>query len=215
MARLPSRAETTRTYDSIADSFAATRTTPWPEVVGFESRLSRGLLILDVACGSARHTKVLANRHRVVGLDSAGELLAHARRNEPRASYVLGDMVSLPFPPNTFDAAICIASVHHLATESERLAAVTELRRILRPAGKALITVWSLEAEDFADHAARGEADVWVPWRGGGPPDAARFYHLFREGELEALCVVGGFQGERFFGREGNWIAEVAKPWRT
>ena len=215
MVRLPTRGEVTRIYDSIAESFDATRTTPWPDVVEFESRLPSGLFVLDLACGSARHARVFANRHRVVGLDSSQELIARAKRNEARGSYLQGDMVSLPFPPDTFDAAICIASIHHLPTEGERLAAVSELRRVLRPAGNALLTVWALEAEEFADHAARGEADVWVPWRAGGPSGTTRFYHLFREGELDSLCVAAGFRGERFFRSEDNWIAEVAKPWRT
>ena len=215
MVRLPTRGEVARTYNAIAESFDATRTSPWPEVVEFEARLPKGLLVLDLGCGSGRHVRVFALRHHVVGIDSSLELLIRAAKSEPAAGYVLGDMVSLPFASDTFDVAVCVAAVHHLPSEGERLDAVSELRRVLRPAGKALLTVWALEASRFADDARRGEAGVWVPWDAGGPPGATRFYHLFREGELEALCLAAGFQGERFFRSADNWIAEVAKPWRT
>ncbi len=215
MVRFPTRGEVARTYDAIADSYDATRTTPWPEVVEFEARLLNALLVLDLACGAGRHTCILGRRHRVVGLDSSRELLLRARMNEPTATYVVGDMVSLPFASDRFDAAVCVAAVHHLPSEAERLEALSELRRVLRPAGTAMLTVWSLEDPRFVDSASRGEADVWVPWRAGGPPGTMRFYHLFRQGELERLSLAAGFVGERFFGSEGNWIAEVAKPWRT
>jgi len=215
MARLPTRAEVARTYDSIADSYAATRRTPWPEVADFEARLPRGGSMLDLACGAARHTRILARRHRVVGLDVSRELLLRARNHEPAATYVLGDMVSLPFAPDTFDTAVCVAAVHHLPSEDDRMAVLAELRRVLRPAGKALLTAWSLEDPRFVGPASKGEVDVWVPWRAGGPPGTMRFYHLFREGEFERLTLAAGFQGERFFESEGNWIAEIAKPWRA
>jgi len=215
VVRFPTRGEVARTYDAIADSYDATRTTPWPEVVEFESRLPQRLLVLDLACGSGRHTRILARRHRTIGLDSARELLLRAEKNEPKGTYVVGDMVSLPFASDTFDAAVCVAAVHHLPSEGERLGALAELRRVLRPAGKALLTAWSLEDPRFVDSASKGEADVWVPWRAGGPPGTMRFYHLFREGEFERLSLAAGFHGERFFESEGNWIAEVAKPWRV
>ena len=215
MVRFPTRAEIARTYDSIADSYEATRTTPWPEVVDFEARLPASILVLDLACGAGRHTRLLARRHDVVGLDSSRELLFRARRNEPAAAYVLGDMVSLPLPSDTFDAAVCVAAVHHLPSEDDRVSALIELRRVLRPAGKALLTAWSFEDPRFVESARQGQADVWVPWRAGGPPGTTRFYHLFRAGEFERLTLAAGFQGERFFQSEGNWIAEVVKPWRT
>jgi SAM-dependent methyltransferase len=39
---------------------------------------------LDAACGTGRFAEFLARRgHRVIGLDSSPDMLAHARRHEP------------------------------------------------------------------------------------------------------------------------------------
>lgn len=41
------------------------------------------------------------------------------------------------------DGVICIAVIHHLATESRRIQAIREIVRILRTSGRALIYVWA------------------------------------------------------------------------
>ena len=54
----------------------------------------------------------------------------------------------LPVPPARFDAAISIAVLHHVSSAVRRQLAVREILRILRPGGRALITVWAREQED-------------------------------------------------------------------
>ena len=45
----------------------------------------------------------------------------------------------------SFDYAICIAVLHHLSTQERRVSALKEMQRILRPGGRALVTVWAKE----------------------------------------------------------------------
>ncbi|CBZ56080.1 conserved hypothetical protein [Neospora caninum Liverpool] len=63
------------------------------------------------------------------------------------------------------DAVISIAVAHHLASEERRLRAIEELRRIARPGGLILITVWAERQEEGSIGARefRGK-DVFVPW---------------------------------------------------
>jgi ubiquinone/menaquinone biosynthesis C-methylase UbiE len=51
------------------------------------------------------------------------------------------DTVILPYRSGVFDAAISIAVLHHLSSHQRRLAALTEMLRILRVGGKLLVYV--------------------------------------------------------------------------
>ena len=42
---------------------------------------------------------------------------------------------------NTFDGLICVAVLHHLATQRRRVSALKELSRVLAVGGKLLVTV--------------------------------------------------------------------------
>ena len=54
----------------------------------------------------------------------------------------------LPYASNRFDAVLSIAVLHHITTPSRRIHMLTELLRMLRPGGKALVTVWATHQED-------------------------------------------------------------------
>jgi demethylmenaquinone methyltransferase/2-methoxy-6-polyprenyl-1,4-benzoquinol methylase len=56
---------------------------------------------LDVACGTAFITQHL--RGDVVGLDQSPRMLEEAQQRLPRATFVQGDALALPFPNASFD----------------------------------------------------------------------------------------------------------------
>lgn len=58
---------------------------------------------------------------------------------------LLSDCLHLPFKTNQLDAVLCIAVIHHLSTAERRKKAVSEMMRVLRVGGKALIYVWAKE----------------------------------------------------------------------
>lgn len=94
------------------------------------------------------------------------------------------------------DFVISIAVIHHLSSESRRIAGIKALLATLRPGGKALIYVWALEQKS----SRRGwdessEQDVMVPWKtkeGSQEVTYQRYYHLFRKGELESCVEKAG-----------------------
>ncbi len=207
----PTRGGVARTFDAIAPEFALTRDRPWPEVVEFIDSLSPWSLVLDAGCGNGRHAEPLTEKgHRVVGLDASSRLLSIARHRVPGGAFLQGDLCALPFRDGTFTAAIAVASIHHLPSEVERIAAMREISRVLRPGARAFVTVWALEQPRF-DHLVkiREARDVWVPWRAGGK-EVQRFYHLFADGELRDLVLRSGLRVERYF-RSGENYAAVAE----
>ena len=213
----PTRGQIARSFDEIARSFDETRADPWQEVVTFAGALPPGSKVIDLGCGNGRHTQVLLeSRHRAIAFDASRRLLDSARRRARNADIVLGDLCALPFGSASFDAAIAVASLHHLPTAADRLVALREIARILRPRGRALLMAWAFEQPRFQetmalrkDRRGPGVGDVWVPWRAGGK-DVNRFYHLFEDGELPRLALDADLRVERYF-RSGDNYAVVAE----
>lgn len=213
----PSKRDVRATYERIADSFATTRRTVWPEAKAFIESLIPRSRVLDVGSGNGRHSIALARHgHASIAVDFSRRLLAIGRRDADRPAvsreiaWVEGEATQLPFRDTTFDAAVCVAVLHHLPDEEERISAVVELRRVLRRGAPLFLSAWSRDEprfRSFPSTKAEGSGDVEVPWTMPDGSVVPRFYHLFREGELERLIIESGLHGERFFRGAGNWFA--------
>jgi arsenite methyltransferase len=101
--------------------------------------------LLDVAAGAGT-SALLAARERgceVIGIDLAEHALARARGAASaagltdRISFRAGDAEALPLPDASVDAVLCECS---LSTFPDKARAVAEMRRVLRPGGRAAIS---------------------------------------------------------------------------
>ena len=101
--------------------------------------------VLDIGCGGGRHTVYMAR----LGLEvTAGDLSPLAleqtrrwlERERVQAHLVQFDMISLPFPAESFDAVVSVNVLHH-ARPGEARRAVAEVWRVLRPGGLFLAVV--------------------------------------------------------------------------
>ena len=84
--------------------------------------------VLDVWCGSRPYDDLLPPGARCVGLDVEGN------------PYGLADVVSnelLPFPDESFDLVMCIQSFQYMPDPA---GVVSEIARVLRPGGSALVS---------------------------------------------------------------------------
>ena len=99
-------------------------------------------LLYSLGCGNGKYIAVNPKVIKI-GLDSCSKLVQIAVQQGFDAC--VGDCLRLPFRSNVFNAAICIAVIHHLATEDRRIKALKELVRIVEPGGKVLIYVWAFE----------------------------------------------------------------------
>lgn len=93
---------------------------------------------LDVATGTGDLALALldAGAESVIGLDFAAPMVAAARdkaQAEPRARFMVGDALALPFADETFDA--CTVSFG-LRNMEDYQAAINEMTRILTPGGR-------------------------------------------------------------------------------
>ena len=62
--------------------------------------------VLDLGCGTGRHTRVLRERWWTVGLDLSMALLRIARVESPDAPYIRADMRELSFADESFDLVV-------------------------------------------------------------------------------------------------------------
>ena len=153
-----------RVYDSIAVHWNHTRgkrKVHWHRVKSFLEELPAGSLLADVGSGDGKYFGL--NPGVVcIGCDRSWTLLQVSK--EPAMETFCCDAVSLPLRSSVFDATICIAVLHHLASKERRVATVRELVRIIRPGGRVLIQAWALEQGDESRRVFE-EQDVLVPWR--------------------------------------------------
>jgi len=91
---------------------------------------------LDVGCGSGLNLRHLPPRS--VGLDLNPRNLQMARRRAPAAALIQGDIYRLPFPDESFAAAVCSEVLEHVPDPQIALA---EIWRTLKKGGKLVGTV--------------------------------------------------------------------------
>src|SRR5207245_3247860 len=106
-----------------------------------------------------------------------------------RMEWVGGEATKLPFRNGSCDAARCIAVLHHLPLEADRLESLRELRRVLRAGAPVLVSVWAREQPRFQSALAPPEVDgdVEVPWTMPDRTVVRLIYHVFKEAALERL----------------------------
>ncbi len=110
----------TKVYDAIAAHFSATRYKPWPRVKSFLDGLARGSLVADIGCGNGKY--MTDARHFILGADRSRPLaLIAAERAAWGGSVCVADATYLPLRSGSFDAAICIAVMHHISTQARRV----------------------------------------------------------------------------------------------
>ena len=100
--------------------------------------------VLDIACGTGNAALFAARfRSRVTALDQAPRLIEVARsRAEAEGleiDFVVGDAGRLAFPDGSFDVALSIFGIIFASDPEEAFA---EMVRVLRPGGRAFLTVW-------------------------------------------------------------------------
>ena len=137
-----------------------------PDMVERRRRVRRALAlrpgerVLDIGCGPGFQTTEMAAEVGAngwaCGVDISESVLAAARgrvAGQPYAAWIdfmAGDAIALPFPDDAFDAVV-VTQVYEYVRDVP--AALTELSRVLRPGGRAVIvdTDWDTIAWHSSD----------------------------------------------------------------
>ena len=138
--------------------------------------------VLDLACGSGRHTAALRERgFRALGCDLSLTLLAQS----PDLPRVGGDMRCLPFADETFDWVLnFFTSFGYFDQERQNFRVLEEIVRVLAPGGRYLIDLMNLDATlaGLREHETRRVGEKGVEIRRWWDPDARRVMKRIRIG---------------------------------
>ncbi|MFA6022610.1 MAG: class I SAM-dependent methyltransferase [Candidatus Pacearchaeota archaeon] len=147
--------------------------------------------VLDLGCGSGRNFYKI--KGVIYGVDFSAEMLKLAEKNAKKqgikAVFNKAKTSKLPFEDNFFDKALFIATLHCVEGEKERKKSIQELYRVLKPRGKALITVWNKQSKRWKNKPK----EKIVSWNAGGKK-VMRYYYLYDFDELKKLLESVGFK---------------------
>lgn len=204
-------------YDAIAEDFDITRYKPWPDTIRFAERFSAGQHILDLGCGNGRDLRYFEEQGmKVTGLDlSKGQLQVVRQRADSIPFIVQGDVANLPFDDNIADGAICVATLHHLPEPDQRIKALKEVYRCIKPGGFCLVGTWAAEQPKFKENIGQAKQEFQHDWEPGDMlldwkmPDGRifkRYYHLFSEKEFDDMLAGTDFDViERFYSCDNHY----------
>jgi ubiquinone/menaquinone biosynthesis C-methylase UbiE len=153
--------------------------------------LRPGERVLDVACGTGVVTRLAAEQTgAATGLDVNPGMLAVARAETPShlsVDWHEASAESMPFTDQSFDVVLCQMGLQFFPG---KLAALREMRRVLKTGGRILITVPGPKPAPFADFTDALARDI--------SPEAASFgdlvFSMHDADEIAELLRSAGFR---------------------
>tara|TARA_B100002052_G_scaffold299177_1_gene336002 strand:- start:11078 stop:11854 length:777 start_codon:yes stop_codon:yes gene_type:complete len=106
-----------------------------------DTRKGNEIKILDMGSGSGEFINFIAERTecKAFGIDLSDERIANASKKYPDVNFSVGSISETDFEESTFDLVISTQTIEHLL-DDDLEKAFSEINRILKPGGKALIT---------------------------------------------------------------------------
>ncbi|MDF2684124.1 MAG: class SAM-dependent methyltransferase [Brevibacillus sp.] len=179
--------------------------------------------VLDLCCGSGRHSRALARRgYEVVGVDLSPVLLqlAEEHNDYPQLSFIRCDMRKIPFR-DEFDIVVNLfTSFGYFSTDEENAKVVRNMAQALKSGGEVIIDYLSpvfvkenlvphssKEAEGMLIHEKRWMEDVFVKKRititddqSNEPREYMEQVRLFTVEQMISMLEQAGFRQIQVFG---------------
>jgi len=123
----------------------------------------------------------------------------------------------LPFKAKQFDAILFSRALHHLPTSTLRVKTLKQVKQLLRPEGKILISVWRRYYPRFIqDYLANifekkfEFGDTYKKWTYVGKV-YKRFFHLYSKEEFKEELTKSGLRVSKLYSDDSTLIAFCAQ----
>jgi SAM-dependent methyltransferase len=126
--------------------------------------------IVDIGCGYGRLLSKIGNNRELYGLDISPASIKAAVVWVKHGNFCIGDARNTPYQSGSFDYLICAQVLEHIENDS----VIHECFRVLKPNGKALITVPN----------GKGPSGRYIPYH----------IRLFSLQSLKTALVGAGFE---------------------
>jgi len=167
--------------------------------------LQPGANVLEVAPGPGYFAVELAKlgKYRITGLDISETFVEIARKNAREAGLQIdfqqGNASNMPFAGDSFELILCRAAFKNF---SDPIGALREMRRVLKPGGKAVII-------DLRKDTPKEEIDAYVDKMHVGKLNSAFIKLSFRTMLLKRAYTRADF--ERFIAESGFERFEIGE----
>src|SRR5262245_18921149 len=164
------------------------------------ARVARDMQVLDVCSGPGMLAAgALLRGAEATGIDFSAEAVDLARRLVPNGRFQQGDAQALPFAEASFDAVLCGYGLMHVP---EPALAMREMLRVLRPGGRAALSVWDASGFGFSlvyeAVRARGSMEVALPH---GPD----FFQFGSPERMRQALAEAGFADAAAYSFQQDW----------
>jgi ubiquinone/menaquinone biosynthesis C-methylase UbiE len=151
--------------------------------------LSASERVLDIACGTGEFERMVlleTPTQQMVGVDISEQMLVIADQklhNFSNISFQVGSASALPFLDQSFDVVVSASAFHYF---DDPIAAMTEIKRVLKPSSKVVILDW---CKDFLFCRV---LDIVLKWT-----DPAH-HQCYTQKEFHQFLTSSGFKIDAF-----------------
>lgn len=196
-------------YNLLAEEFDRTRYYIPDDIKSLAGLAKLGDRVLDLGCGNGRLAELFHGKKiQYHGVDVSERLVKIAKSKHPNDDFLIMDSLSIPFPDSYFNVVFALAVVHHVPSREFRSEFLSEIKRTLKPGGRAIITSWNLfyKRSVFADVVKNclkriigltrlDCGDVMYRFKNSqGQVITYRYLHSFTKKSLRLLCRRSGLR---------------------
>ncbi len=161
-------------YNQIAKSFSKTRYKKWDCVINFLKDIKTSDKVLELGCGNGKN--IYDIKDQALGVDICPELCNICK--EKGITVIESDILNFNIDQK-FDYILCIAVIHHLNKQDDRIKLIRKIKSLLKENGKAIITCWNTNETRYTFTPG----DNLVKFG-----QINRYYYIFKPNELYELC---------------------------
>jgi SAM-dependent methyltransferase len=169
-------------YEEIANHFSNTRVYKWSWVINFLDSLKTDAIVYDLGCGNGRNMD--HGSLKFIGIDNCENFVSICKNKN--LNVINSNITKIPLNNNSADAIICIAVFHHLSSLDNRIQALLEMKRLIKPGGKILLSTWSINQPQKTRRSFNSYGNNIVLWNSYGKV-YERYYYIFKLDEIKEL----------------------------